>query len=468
MWAAAAAVAARPTASVFAAEKPKKVGANERIRIACIGFNGQGKSHISYYAGRDDVEIAYLCDADASLQDMAIKIVESKGKKAPRFVQDMRRIFDDKSVDAVSSATPNHWHALVAIWAMQSGKDVYVEKPASHNVSEGRRMVEVARKENRICQIGTQCRSMKGSIEAIEFLRSGKIGKILVARGLCYKRRDSIGKCGGPQKPPASVDYNLWLGPAPEKPVMRKRFHYDWHWQWDYGNGDLGNQGIHQMDLARWGLGLDRLPNSVIGLGGRFGYEDDGQTPNTHLTFLDYGDAQLIFETRGLETSDYKGAKIGVIYHGTEGYLVLPKYSGGAAFDLQGNKIAEFEGGGDHHGNFLNAVRSRNYRDLHADVLEGHLSSALCHLGNVSYLVGQDVPFSQQSKAFGDNKEAYEAFERMCEHLKDNRVPIDGMKYRLGKKLLIDPATETFTNDAQANALLTREYRKPFVVPQKV
>jgi predicted dehydrogenase len=472
--AAAAAVAGSPLKALAQEGGGRKVGPNDRIRIACIGFNGQGCAHIRAYAGMNDVEIAMLCDTDTAVWPKGLKIIESAGKKAPACVQDLRRVFDDKSIDAVSIATPNHWHALAAIWAMQAGKDVYVEKPVSHNVSEGRRIVETARKYKRICQTGTQCRSQQGTIDAIEYIKAGKIGKVTVARGLCYKRRDSLGLCGGPQPVPETIDYNLWTGPAPLKPPHRNTkqhgtVHYDWHWFWDYGNGDLGNQGIHQMDIARWGLGKDSLPTSVIGLGGRFGYKDDGETPNTHLSFFDYGDAQLIFEVRGLpEDAEYLGAKVGNIFHGEEGYVVLNKYTGGAAFDKDGKLVESFSGKGDHHANFIQACRSRKYTDLRADILEGHLSSALCHLGNISYLLGTEQPFSAQSQAFGDNKEAYETFARMQEHLKANAVPLAETKYLLGKKLLIDPKTETFTNDEKANAMLTREYRAPFVVPARV
>ncbi|GMV96694.1 MAG: dehydrogenase [Phycisphaerae bacterium] len=452
----------------------QRVGPNDMIRIACIGFNGQGGSHISTYAGRNDVTVAMLCDVDKAVWPRGLGIIKQRNKPEPPCVQDLRRVLDDKSIDAVSIATPNHWHALAAIWAMQAGKHVYVEKPVSHNVSEGRRMIEAARKYNRICQTGTQCRSMKGTIDAIRYVHEGHIGKVSVARGLCYKARGSIGLCGAPQPVPETLDYNLWSGPAPLVPPRRNNkahgpVHYDWHWFWLYGNGDLGNQGIHQMDIARWGLKKNTLPASALGLGGRFGYKDDGETPNTQLCFYDYGDCQLIFEVRGLTKDNrYRGAGVGVVFHGSEGYVVLTSYTEGAAFDLDGKEVRRFKGGGDHHGNFIDAIRSGKHTDLRADVSEGHLSSALCHLGNVSYRVGEDVPFSAGSKAFGDNKEAVETYQRMQEHLKANAVPMDGQVYRLGKLLEIDPATETFTNDDKANALLTRDYREPFVVPAKV
>jgi hypothetical protein len=351
---------------------------------------------------------------------------------------------------------------------MQAGKDVYVEKPVSHNVTEGRRIVEAARKYKRICQTGTQSRSSKGLQEAIAFVQSGKLGKLQVSRGLCYKPRGSIGKVDGPQSIPKTVDYDLWCGPAPKKPLMRKRLHYDWHWVWDYGNGDLGNQGIHEMDKARWGLGVNQLPRSVMSVGGRFGYVDDGETANTQVCIYDYGDQQLIFEVRGLMTDPLRGARVGNIYHCTDGYLVVPNYHGGIAFTKDGKEIQRFEGGGDHFVNFLKAVRSRNNSDLSADILEGHLSSALCHLGNISYRLGSLQPFSKKTEAFGDNKEAFETFARMEEHVRDNKVPLDSTSYRLGPKLLFDPQAERFVDNSAADALLTREYRSPFVVPERV
>src|SRR5207248_511101 len=264
--------------------------------------------------------------------------------------KDLRQVIDSKDIDAVSIATPNHWHSLAAIWALQAGKDVYVEKPVSHNVWEGRQLVEAARKYDRICQAGMQIRSSAGSREAIEYVHSGKIGKVTLARGLCYKRRDSIGHKPDAPVPPG-VEYDIWLGPAPKRPFNPNRFHYQWHWNWDYGNGDLGNQGIHQMDVARWGLNQPGPPKSVLGVGGRFGYTDDGQTPNTELVFLDYGESELIFEVRGLPTealkvkpTDTTGAKVGNIFYGSEGYVVLPDYNGGVAFDKDGKAVATFRG----------------------------------------------------------------------------------------------------------------------------
>jgi predicted dehydrogenase len=463
-------------------KKPGKGDVNDTLRIAVIGVHDRGMSHVHKFAGNHDLNctIATICDADEGVIGNAMKFVESKQGKAPKFEQDLRRVMDDKSIDIVTTATPNHWHALVAIWAMQSGKDVYVEKPVSHNVSEGRRIVEAARKYNRICQTGTQSRSNPGMQKAMEYLHSGKLGKITLARGLCYKKRLSIGKADGEQPVPKSVNYDLWTGPAPLKPLMRKRLHYDWHWVWDTGNGDIGNQGIHEMDKARWGLGKNELPRSVQSLGGRFGYEDDGQTPNSLISLYDFGDCELIFEVRGLPSQNpFPGKEfntvsktlanfVGNVWYGTEGTLVAPSYSKAFAMNPADEEIKTFDGSGDHFANFIKAVRSRKSSDLTADILEGHLSSALCHLGNVSYRLGSLTPFSKQSQAFGDDKEAQATLQRMDDHLKENRVALDSEQYHLGRKLAIDPTAERFVNDAEADQYLTREYRKPFVVPEKV
>ena len=465
----AAAAAAVPATGVFAAEEKEKqsTSPNEKLSAAVIGVRSRGGGHLTEFVDRDDTEVTYICDADEKVgQDRAEQVGKKQGRK-PKFVRDMREIFNDPSVDVVSTATPNHWHALCSIWAMQADKDVYVEKPVSHNVSEGRRMVEAARKYERICQTGTQCRSMEGSIKAIEYVRSGKIGEVKLARGLCYKRRKSIGP-KGVYDVPEEVDYDLWSGPAPIEPLTRQQFHYDWHWQRLYGNGDLGNQGPHQMDLARWGLGVDTLCDWVIAYGGRLGYEDAGDTANTETAIYQFGDKTLVFEVRGLETDALRGAKIGVIFYGSEGYVVLTSYTKGAAFDLDGNLVEEFVGGGDHMGNFIKAVRSRNHEDLAADILEGHLSCALSHLGNVSYYLGQPASVEEVKRTLeglDTNDDNAEALDRTVAHLKANEVNLDQTPLTLGPKLTFDPNAETFPGNPAANELLTREYRKPFVVP---
>jgi hypothetical protein len=461
------------TSKLQAADEPKvaKVGgANDRIRIACIGVRGQGSGHVRAYSSgheRFNCEVAVICDVDEGVIGGPMKTAEQNQGKAPKYVKDLRQVMDDKSIDAVSIATPNHWHALAAIWAMQAGKDVYVEKPVSHNVSEGRRMVEAARAYKRICQTGTQSRSNPGMREAIAYVQTGKLGKLKVSRGLCYKSRPSIGKVSSPQEPPKTCDYDLWCGPAPVKPLMRSKLHYDWHWVWDTGCGDLGNQGIHEMDKARWGLQKNSLPNSVVSIGGRLGYVDDGETPNTQICVFDYGDKQLIFEVRGLKTDALRDAKVGNIFHCENGIVVCPNYFSGVAFDNDGKQLAKFTGQASHFENFLKAVRSRKETDLNADILEGHLSSALCHLGNVSYRLGE-LQASVKDSVFAGNAEGAEALARMQKHLQDNKVELDKTQLRVGRKLKLNVETESFVNDKEADKLLTREYRKGFEVPSKI
>jgi len=467
LLASAAALAAATPRMLFAEDSPSS-SPNEKLSVAVVGVRSRGKSHTGAFSKRPDTEITYICDADEQIGQAEVEDIAGRQGRRPKYVRDMREVFDDKSVDIVTTATPNHWHALTSIWAMQAGKDVYVEKPVSHNVSEGRRMVEAARKYNRICQTGTQSRSNPGMREMMEYLHSGAVGDVKVGRGLCYKPRGSIGPKGTYQ-PPQAVDYNLWCGPAPVKPLARPKLHYDWHWTWDYGNGDLGNQGIHQMDLARWGLGLDRLGDQVFSFGGRFGYDDAGETANTQVVVHDYGDKTLVFEVRGLETEALDGAKVGVIFYGTNGYLVTPSYDGGTHFDAQGKVVKSFNKGDDsyHFANFIKAVRSRKPEDLNADIEEGHLSSALCHLGNISYLLGDRVPVGEARERLktvksGDDLAA--VYRRFEQHLAANGVPPEFTAVQFGRPLPFDAATETF-RDAALNSWLTREYRAPFVVP---
>ena len=469
MFATATAMAATSATSAFAQDVDVPKSANERLNVAVVGVRGRGGSHIGAFAGRQDTQVTWVVDPDRNIGgDRAEEIGKRQNGRAPKFATDLREMLEDQSVDIVSIATPNHWHALAAIWAVQAGKDVYVEKPVSHNVSEGRRIVEAARKYEKIVQTGTQCRSNPGMQEAIKFVQDGGIGKLKVARGLCYKRRGSIGPRGEYQVP-SHIDYNLWLGPAPEEALTRPQFHYDWHWQWSYGNGDLGNQGIHQMDIARWGLGESKLCQGVFSYGGRLGYEDAGETANTQVVVHDYGDASLVFEVRGLNTDAYKGAKVGVIFEGTDGYVVMTSYTSGTAFDLEGQAVRTFQGGGDHFGNFKQAVRSRKIADLNADIEEGHLSSALCHLGNISYTLGSSSGIADAEKkvaAMDSPENMKSTFERTMSHLGANKVDLEKAKITLGPHLPLNPETEMFVDNAKADTMLTREYRAPFIVPK--
>ncbi len=459
--------------------KSRIIGANEDIRFAVVGFNGRGKSHIEAFSAMKGIRLVALCDVDSTVLGKELQKANTNGAKVEGYT-DVRKLLENKDIDVVTFATPHHWHALGAIWAAQAGKDVYVEKPASHNVWEGRKMIEAARKYNRIMQVGTQCRSSVGLQEAIAWLREGHLGKIIRARGLCYKRRDNIGKTAGPQPVPETVNYDLWCGPASNEPPRRNSkkngsVHYEWHWFWEYGNGDLGNQGIHQMDIARWVLGEPEISPRVISVGGRLGYDDDGLTPNTQIVFHEYKAAPLIFEVRGLpavsnssKMDEYRGASIGVVVDCEGGSIVIPSYTKAIVYDKGGKEIKTYEEGGDHFANFIQAVRSRRRNDLHADIAEGHISSALCHTGNISYRLGKPLsPEAIRDAAKGDG-DLTESLERMEEHLGANKVDLHQTPLMLGAVLKLNPKSERFTNNFKANQLLTREYRRPFVVPEKV
>ena len=451
-------------------------GPNEKLRVAVVGVHGRGMSHVNGFAAKNNCEITVVCDCDEAVIGKAMVAIEKAQKAAPKFEKDIRKVVENKDIDVVSIATPNHWHAIMAIWAMQNGKDVYCEKPATHNVREGSIMLAAARKYGKMCQVGTQSRSNPAMQQAVAAVRGGKIGTCDTVIGLCYKSRPSIGKVSGDQAPPKTMDYDLWCGPAPLKAPHRSTkngtVHYDWHWIWDYGNGDLGNQGVHQMDVARWGLGKDTMPNSVVSVGGRFGYVDDGETANTQLSLFDYGDAKMIFEVRGLKTENYKGADVGVIWLGTDGMVVCPKYyDTGIVYAKGGKEVARFKGGNDqnHFDNFVKAVRSRKVEDLTSDIANGHLSAALCHLANISYRLGEETTFDKELGGFSECPEAGEALKRMKDHLTKNGVELAKAVGRAGPKLALDPKTERFTGSSErANAMLFREYRKGFEVKETV
>jgi predicted dehydrogenase len=442
------------------------LGANDRVVTASIGIRGQGNSLKRGFAQLQNVEIKTLCDIDENLAASRINdknVLAKVPAFKPGFVQDLRRVLDDKDIDAVVIAAPNHWHAVATIWALQAGKHVYVEKPASHTVLEGRRMVEAARGYNKVVQVGTMNRSRPAVRDAIKFIHEGGIGKVYMARGLCFKRRASIGKYpDGPMQPDekfklnsestgfeptydaaylSKVDYDLWLGPAAKRPFNRNRFHYNWHWHWDYGNGDTGNQGPHQYDIARWGLGKQEHPVKIKSAGGYYGEPSSQETPDTQTTLYEYPDgAVLEFATRGEFTNDEGTQTIGNLFYGSKGWVWIDgdgskwqSYFGtknekgpGSGSPAQGagsdpNVLTSIEF--PHYQNFIDAIRANDPKMLACDIMEGHLSSTLPHLANISYRVGRALTFN-------------------------------------GK-------TESFVDDKQADRLLTREYRKGFELPQK-
>lgn len=468
--------------SLRAATAPGSViGANGDIRVAVVGFNSRGMDHIQGFQKVPGVRLVALCDVDQNVLQKEGKRQADAGNPVTMY-SDVRKLLENKEIDAISTASPNHWHALISIWACEAGKDVYVEKPVSHNAWEGRQIVNAARRYQRIVQTGTQSRSNPGLQEAVAWIRAGNLGDIKLVRGLCYKPRQSIGKVSGPTPVPSTIDYDLWCGPSPKGPLMREKLHYDWHWDFATGNGDLGNQGIHQMDIARWVLGEEQLSPMVFSFGGRFGYVDDGNTPNTQVVYHGYKKAPLIFEVRGLPHSkefqdpqawgknmdEFKGARVGVIVECQNGYVSIPSYDSAIAYDSAGKEVKRFKGGADHYANFIAAVRNRKPGTLNAEILEGHLSSALCHTGNISYRMGETLPPGAIKERLQDNPAMAETLDRVTTHLGANGVDLSSQKLTLGAFLKMDPATERFEKNASANHHLADEYRKGFEVPAKV
>ena len=463
------------------------LGANDTISLGVAGIGGRGGSHISEFAKMEGVRVTHLIDPDSRFFKQRTKEVERLGKNTPKCFQDLRKALEDKDLDAISIASCNHWHSLMTIWACQHEKDVYVEKPCSHNVFEGRKCVEAARRYKRIVQHGTQGRSSDGWAQQMAAIQSGKYGKLLVSKGYASKAgsgRWSIGfKPIG--KPPKDLDYNLWLGPAPEMPYHQNLVHYNWHWFWETGNGEIGNQGVHQMDIARWAItaATGKVgPKSVISVGGRWvegpGFKDQAQTPNMQLTVMDFDGALLVFEVRGLVGQPGPTGKTVRGRVDNEFYLEEGVIRGGKFYPkgkdepetLVAAKGKDKRRRNDNHfANFIDCVRSRKQENLCAEILEGHLSAALGHVGNISFRVGQDVPFSQKPDLLGSDPRAVESFEA----IKSNLTTVLGMNldehtYRLGAKLTYDADAEKFVGNEEANKLLTRPYRKPFVVPETV
>jgi predicted dehydrogenase len=459
------------------------LGANDAVRVAVVGLGNPGKGlhHIQMFKAVPGVRVVALCDVDETILDKAVDNLASENIQVARYV-DVRKLLESKEVDAVSIATPNHWHSLMAIWACQAGKDVYVEKPVSHNVWEGRKVVEAAARFGRIVQAGTQSRSDEALLELADTLRRGELGKILRARGLCYKRRESIGTAGGPQPIPAGIHYDLWCGPAPLEPLLRKRLHYDWHWVWATGNGDIGNQGVHEMDMCRWMLGEEQLPPRVFSIGGRFGYVDDAETPNTQIAVLDYPKAPILFEVRGLPQKSgvnyldhYRGVRIGIVIECEGGYFAGGG-GGGWIHDRDGKRVKQLasSGGDKHVENFIQAVRSRKSQELKAPVVGGHTSSALCHLANISHRLGTRLAPPELKAQVASRADVAEALDRFETHLAANGLDLAQVRPTLGPVLDFLPDEERFASRSEydlgawANRLIRDDYRPPFVVPEKL
>lgn len=442
---------AQVSAAAIATSRFPILGANDRVNVGVVGLGGRGTAHVGYYGTLEsDCRVAAICDVNqAARERISARILKAKGY-TPKEYGDMRELFASKDIDAVSLPLPNHWHALATIWACQAGKDVYVEKPASHNIYEGRKMVEAARKYKRMVQVGSQSRTLPHKEQAVQAILDGAIGKLYLVRGICYRRRFSIGHT--PDEPvPPGVDWDKFLGPAQYKPYSKNKFAYNWHWFWDTGNGDIGNQGVHEMDIGIWGLNRSDWPTSVVATGGKYIWQDDQETPNTQQATFNFGDVEMTFEVRNLPTptealAPLRPNYVGNIFMGDKGFLVVD-HSGfqlykSAAAAVSGEAARGSGAGGKekyekvtsvdasnedtepHMKNFLDAVRSRDYKSLHAEIEIGARSAAFCHLANIAY--------------------------------------------RTGRLLKLDPKTGQIVGDDQASALMTRDYRKPYEVPEKV
>jgi len=470
----------------------RPAGANSDVRLAIVGLGGidvrggvggRGRQLIDAFRKVPGVRITTLCDVDQAILDHGAGIMKKTGL-AVTTCTDLRRVLDDKNVDAVVVATPNHWHALAAVWACQAGKDVYVEKPLAYNIWEGRQIVAAAAKYSRIVQVGTQRRSNVALREAAEFIGSGQIGRPRYAHIVLYRSRASLGKVTAPMPVPPTVDYDLWSGPAPLEPIRRPQFHYEWHWFWTWGNGEIGNNGPHSLDVCRLLLGNTELPRHALSIGGRFLFDDAAETANTHIALLDCRPAPILCEIRNLAEAknpadSFRGLRTGIIVQCEGGYL-RTDLTDVTALDNQDQEIKKFTGprandvGVTHAANFIAATRSRNAGQLHAPALEGHLSTACAHAANVSYRLGtpsnpeairaaiqQAAPTPATATAFAD------VFERYQQHLTARGITPPVAPGVLGAWVTLDPATERFVGPLadQANALATRTCRAPFVVP---
>jgi predicted dehydrogenase len=452
-------------------------GANDRVRVAIVGVRKKGIEHIKAFGETPGVQIAALCDCDTQFLDLEVKNLKARNQTVAAHV-DVRRALDDRNIDAVILSVPDHWHALMTVWACQAGKHVYVEKPASYSIWEGRQMVEAARKYNRVVAVGSQERSDTGLLAFAAHLKEGSLGKVRYARAISYGLRESIGKANGPQPIPATCDYKLFQGPAPLTPLMRQSLHYDWHWSWSTGTGEIGNLGGHVLDDCRWIIGINDLPRRVISLGGRFGYDDDGETPNTQIAYYDYAEVPVIYEVRGLPAKrgvnwmdQYRGVRFGIIIQCENGYFAGGR-GGGWTYDNQDKKLNQFpgDGGGTHHVNFIEAVRSGKPGNVRADMRQGHLSAALCHMANISYRLGKRQSVQETNATVANREFLRESFDRLVPHLEANGIDLAKTPMTVGPTLNWDGPAEKFQGEHGdwANMLLSRNFREPFVVPEKV
>jgi predicted dehydrogenase len=445
------------------------LGANEEIRVGVVGLGNRGAgAHIPLFGKQKGVRIAAICDPDKERLDKAAAQVEKAFHTRPALFADMRKMLEMKDLDVVCIATMQYWHSLQVIWACQAGKQVYCEKPLSHFIWEGRQMVNAARKYDRLVEVGLQSRSTQSVYETMAYIKEGSLGKIQYVTCFANKPRTPIGKRTEPLPIPPTLDYELWCGPARKDAIYRDRIQYDCSFTWDKGDGESCNQGVHEIDVARWLLGETQLPRRVISLGGRFAFNDAGDVPNTQIIYYDYPKVPILYEVHNMTTAtgskdvpDFRGVRTDICVNCEGGYVMMRS---GLAFDKDGKQIRKFKGGETHFENFIKAVRSGRKEDLHADVLEGHISTAICHAGNVSYRLGKPAKVGDMKAAVKEAPLFAEMFDRMLVHLKAHDVDADSTT--LGPWLECDPQNECFKDNAEANAIVKGFYREPWVVPE--
>ncbi|MDY0168199.1 MAG: Gfo/Idh/MocA family oxidoreductase [Thermoguttaceae bacterium] len=446
------------------------LGANEEIRVGLVGCGVRGSHHMARFGGQEGVRVAAVCDPDRSRGAAAAARVKERYKNDPAQFIDPRKMIDAGNLDVVAVATMQYWHALPTIWACQAGMDVFVEKPLAHFILEGQRMVQAARKYNRLVQIGTQARSRKSDIQTIQFLQEGGLGKIKYITAFANKPRNSIGKRDMPLPIPEELDYDLWCGPADDGPVYRDRLQYDCSFTWDKGDGESCNQGVHEIDVARWLLGEPGLPRRTISIGGRFVFDDAGDVPNTQIIYYDYPTAPVLYQVYNLraakgsnEVPTFRGSRTEVCAHCEGGYAMVHS---GSIFDHDGKKIQSFSGGEDLFENFIRAVRSQRREDLDADILGGHVSTAVTHVGNISYRVGEQASQSECRERIAGVPLFEEMFDRLVDHLKAHEIDVDAKTITLGKWLDVDTEKECIKNHDDANAIVRGFYRAPYLLPE--
>jgi hypothetical protein len=448
-------------------------GANDAIRVGVAGVNGKGWNHVGVFGDAADTRVVAICDPDRRLLEQRRSEFEKDGARLGTHT-DIREMLDRDDIDVVVVATPDHWHALAGVWAMQAGKDVYIEKPLTYCIAEGPPLVAAARETGRIAQVGSQHRSCPATHKVRDYVQGGRLGRVEWAYAQVFNRRTSIGKSAGPLEIPAGVEYDLYAGPATDEPPVRERLHYDWHWQWPMGTGETANWGAHIIDDALNIAGVTSAPRATRSIGGRLGYDDDGETPNTLLVSYDTGSVPLFAQFRGLPSktgSDamdgYRGIRIGTVIQCEHGYYAGGR-GGGWIFDNDGKRVEQVEGdgGAGHVQNFLDAVRSRRPEDLNASMQVGHISALYCHVANMSYRLGRKVPTDVGREAMQDHAFSSEQLDGMLAHLAANGIDTTAPTLTLGGVIRMDPDSDTCIGDnaADANALARRRYREPFTL----